>query len=79
MKKSGAPTLVLHDRRKALEPGLIVFDRHGDKLRLHERVPGDATDWTCHGWVSGGWSAETRRLQPADIEYVEVLPKRVAA
>lgn len=80
MTKAKLPVLILHDRRTAIEPGTVIIDRRSRKLRAREHMPADAADLPCDLWVrETGWSAETVRVQPCDIEYVEVLPKRVAA
>ncbi|KQZ96815.1 hypothetical protein ASD74_06045 [Rhizobium sp. Root564] len=80
MRNNNLPVLVLHARRTAIEPGTVIIDRHSRKLRAQEHVPADAADLPCDLWVrETGWSAETVRVHPGDIEYVEVLPKRAAA
>ncbi|WP_296100298.1 hypothetical protein [uncultured Agrobacterium sp.] len=80
MTKAKLPVLILHDRRTAIAPGTVIIDRRSRKLRAQRHMPVDAADLPCDLWAhETGWSTETVRVQPGEIEYVEVLPKRVAA
>lgn len=79
MRNNNLPVLVLHDHRMALTPGTVIFDRRSRKLRLRECLSVDGADAPCDIWGrESGWSTDTARVRPADIEYVEVLPKSVA-
>ncbi|MEH3111534.1 MAG: hypothetical protein PGN22_15685 [Agrobacterium cavarae] len=80
MRNNNLPVLVLHDRRVALTPGTVVFDRRSRKLRLRECMSVDGADAPCDLWErESGWSTDAVCVRSADIEYVEVRPERASA
>lgn len=67
-----------YDHRDELEPGMIVINYQGSRLRLDHRVPGDGTNWVCDVWYSrpdhengGYWCADECHIHPSDIIEVE--------
>jgi hypothetical protein len=62
-----APPIDWYEVRDELMPGQIFLTKHGDRIMLDRRIPGDGTDWYCADWWNDTWSYMETKIHPSDL------------